>query len=218
MKKLFIFLTAVILILPGSFPAPSRAAVRPAFFQRYTVRYLFAWDESSPWTGEEKKEAVKKLSRACDFISEEAARYGCRLDFRLSPAPAYQSLSPISRNGSDFFSLLFHVREHLEEKEEGALYVILVNKSGPSYACPLSSQCVLYDQKFLSEEREEFSTYAHELLHLLGALDFSSLGAKTYEALKTHFPGGIMLNVSQEAEVTLFTARLLGWVQPARIS
>lgn len=215
MKKLLtLFIAAFFLLLsPGGYLVRSHAAGASEFFKnQYQIRYLFAFDQTAGWTEVEKKNAAAQLSRACAFIEEESKNYGCPITFQLSSAPSYHSPSPISRNGSDFVVLLSQVIQQLGRPKQSTFYVVLVNKSGPSYACPSSSQCVIYYKTFLSEEAEGSATYAHELLHLLGALDFSSFGASVYSALQEHFPGDIMLDISEDSHVSLFTAELLGWI------
>lgn len=178
---------------------------------------LFANDDSSLWTEEEKENFLTLQGREARLLKEEAKKYGVPLDIQ------FVSLACNTSKKLDLFDNSEWIKEALSSSGlpqnntseylktyynmDEAVVIFAVKGSGRSFSLPQTNTDG-FECAFVYSEK---TTFLHEILHIFGAKDFYF--PQTVRTLATEvFPDSVMLS-SDNKSVDSFTAYLIGWTE-----
>lgn len=205
---------------------------------------LFIDDAVSSWSDADTENALAMVNAGADFISAQAEAYGAKLSLDVTDkhSSVYIKTSrSITTSIDDYLwiELLFADTTYRTLEGCASSYFDLddydnwcvmlhINKKGRSYA--LACNSTYYDYNIYTSERAVMfysadsgyayrsvaATYAHELLHLFGAVDLydECLGSDASEALRHFYPNAIMSVVGNDLDMSgicPYTAYLIGW-------
>ncbi len=204
---------------------------------------VFIDDGVSSWDEKDIKAELDKVGAAAEFIKSAAASYGSDVRFVITDQVTSPRLSTSEKlpdspegfvridllfNSTVFGSLQNYVAEYFElESYENYCVLLHLNKPGRSYALECDSND--FDWEAYSCERALFyrsedkkyefycgeCTYAHEILHLFGAVDLygENISESAAESLAHYYPNDIMSAVGSDIGlygVSPLTAYLTG--------
>ena len=198
---------------------------------------VFISDSESSFNNRQEKEVMDKLAQAVDYITNKAALFGRDLELIYDNSDLiYKTYSnkKIPTAMDDFNWTLDilkkinsdRVIKEIEEKynTNNVGFIFNVNKSGNAYALSTNEsimkeyyneKCVVYSGS--EENSSNAYIYAHEILHLFGALDLYYPDDETEDRKKlaeSYFPKEIMLEYHYDVNSALVsdvTAYLVGW-------
>ena len=206
---------------------------------------LFIDDAASEWSDDDIEGALALVNAGTSFISAQAEAYGAGLSINVTDkrSSIYLKTSRnITTSMEDYLwiELLFAdttyrdlegcASSYFELDEYDNWCVMLhINKKGRSYA--LACNSTFYDYNIYSSERAVMyystdssytyysvaGTYAHEMLHLFGAVDLYGdfIGSDAAEALEHFYPNAMMSIVGSDMDmlgICPYTAYLIGWI------
>jgi len=212
---------------------------------------IFVTLDGYGWSDGEIVSAMEKLAIASGYICDRGMEYGKDVEF-VYDFEAHPDLRYDMRFEGNLFEYPEHDRQ-LTKDEKDALrktheaimrfmeehvpyraladryqtdsiaFVVHVNKHARSYAAPYSVGGVNSDAEIAVVFDDSPAVYAHEILHLFGAVDFYRADDEMYVSdevvayVKKHFPTDIMVtNYGKGGEITNELTRLtalgLGWI------
>lgn len=211
---------------------------------------IFVDDAESAWDAASMQAVREKLGVATDFISTQAALYDVQAsfiyDFEQEPTLFLKKTykDAISYDGQDFWNVNQTIDEWITQdvhskallNQFGAKnigYLVFFNKPGLCYSnvyymnyedSLYQEKSILFAQSYQTEKEESAATYAHEILHLFGAVDLYKMNyddgitGELITHVKTTYPNEIMFATSGTAQqitqkITPITAYFLGWIE-----
>lgn len=200
--------------------------------------------ECSPFTEREKEIQFYSLRTAVYYLTKHAEKYNQCLSIIYNTEDTiidYAVDYIIPRNCEEtwpYFKLLLEIRSQYNIDDimkkynaDNLSFIININKTGRSYGIQClkniayNEAIMIYNYRGnedgLSLEDISYggsSDYAHELLHVFGAIDLYDLNDERLALAEQYFPNDIMLtgmlNFSTELEDSLgiLDAYLIGWV------
>ncbi len=223
------------------------------------VVVIYLNDNSSSWTTQRMDRVKYKIGIATDYIEEAANYYGQSAEFiyddgyysDLSYEYDYYGnitdFDSLDEYNYDPYqeSLLEAINNYIPSQKllnkygaDHIAYVGVMNKEGRSYAYQYAEEyddyyfeeccCLFYTDKGYGEE-EPPAVYAHEILHLFGAIDlyesedpyYNDLTGRQYDYIIDYYPNEIMYTTYDEYgysvqqrvtnDISELTAFYLGW-------
>lgn len=211
---------------------------------------IFVDDGESTWDANSMKAVRGKLGVATDFISAQAALYDVQAsfiyDFEQEPTLFLKKTykDAISYDGQDFWAANKVIDEWVVQEVHSKVllnkfgaknigYLVFFNKPGLSYSnvyymnyddSLYHEKSILFSQNYQTEKEESAATYAHEILHLFGAVDLYKMNyddgitGEFITHVKTEYPSEIMYASSGTAKqitqkISPITAYFLGWLE-----
>lgn len=198
-------------------------------------------NECTPFTESDKEDVWGSQRFALNYLCEQAERYNQSLSFIFNTEDTmvdYKIDDTIPRDASPRWGDLEIVTAMRSQYDINALmkkynadrlfFVINVNKSGRAYtwqnegeSFPNEEVAVIYRYCGIPEGMSESDInyantvgYAHEILHLFGAIDLYNLDARRLALAKKYFPNDLMLSNSpllSELTISNLDAYLIGW-------
>lgn len=212
---------------------------------------VYVDDEDGTWGYRERADVQNFVGVACDFLEQEAALYGTQLELRydaeypeLAYTARYDGPAEEDRNGAftrwvyRWLSKNIPVAE-LQEKHgtDNVGFLILLAGEGSAYTNVYyiedstryynENSILFYRYPYVGgEEREVPGVYAHEILHMFGAIDLyeesPDFSPENIEYVSQTYPNDIMYGDYVEdlpdytqitLEITPITAYYLGWLE-----
>lgn len=211
---------------------------------------IFVDDAESTWDAASIQAVREKLGVATGFISTQAALYDVQAsfiyDFEQEPMLFLKKTykETISYDGQDFWNVNKTIDEWISQdvhskallNQYGAKnigYLVFFNKPGLCYSnvyymnyddSLYQEKSILFANSYQTEKAESAATYAHEILHLFGAVDLYKMNyddgvtGEFVTHVKTSYPNEIMYASSGTSQqitqtITPVTAYFLGWLE-----
>lgn len=200
---------------------------------------LFVDTPGKRWTYKRRQEELKKLSRACDYLTNKGSEYSQDIEFVYDWNTDFSLLKSsnmklaadntgfedeidkefdvLTKSKIDYDALL---RKY---SADNVFTIIFLDFDGRSYAICYDGEDNPKESVVIFKDTNE-ATYAHEILHLYGAHDYYSGAEYSNDAtreLKKRFPKDIMLttflgNIKNNT-ISDLTAYHIGWTDSAEI-
>lgn len=210
------------------------------------IMNIFVEDKESKWTQQEINEVMEKVNEAVEFMVYNAEQYEIAEEVEIvntgvkKKSVKYDGSVPTwspTLDASFTFEILKNALDVTGEEyvqylkksyeADNVLFILHVNKCGRSYARSAPSgenyanypeSCIIFTKYENSRAKEPSYVYAHEILHMFGAIDLYFPLDENDPRIKLAqeaFPDEVMLrrdNDIYNLEIGELNAYLIGWI------